>query len=144
MQEWRDALFLSYGLDTPDLPKFCDGRKTDYSIFHTLNCKKCGLVTAHHNEIHDGVADLDGKAFTPTHMHDNPLIFADSAMQITKEHPDGSTLPPSKNNSEATEKKGELLICDLWKNDTDSVHEICVMNTDAKYYLAKTPDKCLQ
>ena len=23
-QEWRDALFLLYGLDPPDLPKYCD------------------------------------------------------------------------------------------------------------------------
>ena len=24
-QEWRDAFFLRYGLDPPDLPKYCDG-----------------------------------------------------------------------------------------------------------------------
>ena len=24
-QEWRDALFLRYGLDPPDLPKYCNG-----------------------------------------------------------------------------------------------------------------------
>ena len=23
-QEWRDALFMQYGLDPPDLPKYCD------------------------------------------------------------------------------------------------------------------------
>ena len=25
VQEWQNVLFLMYGLDPPDLPKFCDG-----------------------------------------------------------------------------------------------------------------------
>ena len=39
-----------------------------------VDCKKGGLVTACHNELRDGVADLAGKTFTPSHMRDNPLI----------------------------------------------------------------------
>ena len=30
---------------------------------------------ARHDELHNGVADLAGKAFTPVHMRDNPKIF---------------------------------------------------------------------
>ena len=45
---------------------------------------------------------------------------------------------------EATEQKGDLLIRDLWQNGTDSVHDMRVVNTDAKSHLAKPPDKCLQ
>ena len=29
-------------------------------------------------------------------------------------------------------------------NGTNSVHNMRVVNTDAKYYLSKTPEKCLQ
>ena len=36
------------------------------------------------------------------------------------------------------------MICDLWQNRTDSIHDMPVVYTDAKYYLAKTPEKCLQ
>ena len=36
-QEWRDALFLRYGLDSPDLPKLCDGCNTNLSIFLSLD-----------------------------------------------------------------------------------------------------------
>ena len=50
-QELLDALFLRYVLDPPDLPKFCDGCNTAFSIFRTLDFKKGGLVTARHNEI---------------------------------------------------------------------------------------------
>ena len=44
---------------------------------------------------------------------------------------------------EATVHKGDLLIRYLWKNGTDSVHNIRVMNIDAKSHLAKTLEKCL-
>ena len=36
------------------------------------------------------------------------------------------------------------MIRDLWQNGTNSVHDIRVMNTDAKYHLSMTPGKCLQ
>ena len=73
-QEWRDALFLRYGLDPPDLPTHCDGCEERFTISHALDFKKGCLVTERHNELLDGVADLSGKAFTPAHVRDNPLI----------------------------------------------------------------------
>ena len=84
--EWRDALFLLYGLEPPDLPRYCDGCNATFSICHALECKWGGLVTAHHNELCDGAADLSGKAFTPSHLRDDPLIFAGCAMKIPKEN----------------------------------------------------------
>ena len=41
--------------------------------------------------------------------------------------------------SEATEQKGGLMIRDLWDNYTNSVNDMRVVNTDAKYYLTKIP-----
>ena len=75
-QEWRDALFLMYGLEPPDLPKYCDGCEALFTISHALDCKKGNLVTARHNKFCDGVADLAGKAFTPSHERDDPLIYS--------------------------------------------------------------------
>ena len=48
-QEWRDALFLQYVVDLPELPHYCDGCSTNFSICHALNCKRGGLVTARNN-----------------------------------------------------------------------------------------------
>ena len=36
-QEWRDALFLRYVLDPPDLPKYCDGCQARFLINHALD-----------------------------------------------------------------------------------------------------------
>ena len=57
-QEWRNALFLWYGLESPDLPTHCDGCQAKFSISHALECKKGGLATARHNNLCDGVAYL--------------------------------------------------------------------------------------
>ena len=48
-----------------------------------------------HNDLRDRVTELDGKAFTSTHMRSG------CAVQSTKAHPSGSTHPPLK-KSEAT------------------------------------------
>ena len=146
-QEWCDALFLRYGLEPPDLPKYCDGCEARFSISHALDCKKVGLVTARHNELRDVVADLAGTAFTPSHVRGDPFIYSGRAVSRTKPTPAGSTKPKPTSETpaapEVTEQKGDLLIQDLWQQGTDSFHDMCVVNTDALIYLKKAPEKCL-
>ena len=64
-KEWRDSLFLGYGLNPPDLPHYCDGCNTKFSIYNAFDCKKGGLLMARDNNLRDGVVNLIGKAFTP-------------------------------------------------------------------------------
>ena len=80
----------SYGLDPPDLPTHCDGFQAKFLISHAPYCKKGGLVTARHNELRDRVADLAGKAFTTSHVRDDPLIYSGCAMKRTKAAPAGA------------------------------------------------------
>ena len=44
---------------------------------------------------------------------------------------------------EVTEQKGDLIIRDLWQQGTDSVHDVCVVNTDALTHRKKYPEKCI-
>ena len=108
----------SMGWSPPDLPSQCDGCDAKFTISHALDCKKGGLVTARHNELRDGVADLAGKACTPAHVRDDPLIYSGRTMSRTKPKPAGSklTTPPDATTAapEVTEQKGDLLIQDLW------------------------------
>ena len=55
-QEWRNALFISYGIEPLDLPFHCDVCNDKFSICHFLDCKKGRLITIRYNEIRDGVA----------------------------------------------------------------------------------------
>ena len=100
-QEWHDALFLRYGLEPPELPTHCDGCEARFTISHALDCKKGGLVTARHNELRDGVADLNGKAFTPAHVREQSLIYSGRAMSRTKPKPAGSNLTKSTDETTA-------------------------------------------
>ena len=115
-QEWHDALFLSYGLDHPDLPTYCDGCNSKFTICHAFDYKRDGLVTASHNDLRDRVADLAGKPFTPSHVRDDQLIFAGCAVKRMQAKPAGASgtadwdvAPPPA----ASKQKGKLLICDL-------------------------------
>ena len=90
-QEWRDTLFLRYGLEPPDLPKYCDSCNAKFTSYHALDCKKGGLVTAHRNDIWDRVADLVSKAFTLSHVRNDPLIFAGCDIKRPKAKPDGTS-----------------------------------------------------
>ena len=145
-QEWRDALFLRYGLEPPDLPTYFDGCQAKFSIIHTLDCKKGGLAMARHNELRDGVADLAGKSFTPSHVRDNPFIYSGCAVKRTKATPAGASGNSSQlvaQLPEVTEQKGDLFIRDLWQQGTDSVHDMRVVNTDTPTHQKKDPEKCL-
>ena len=71
---------------------------------------------AHYNNVRDGVADLDGKDFTPSHMRDNPLIFAGCAVKRLKAKPSRTQKTAVLENThplEATEQNEDLLIRDL-------------------------------
>ena len=115
-QEWRYALFLKYGLEPSDFPNYCDGCNAKFSICHTLDCKRGSLVTLHHNELRDWVTDLARKAFTPSHVLNNPLIFASCVVKRPKAKPSRTTCSTDGNKAltpEATEQKGDLLIRNL-------------------------------
>ena len=145
-QEWRDALLLRYGLEPPDLPKYCDGCQTKFSVSHSLDCKKGGLITACHNKIHDGVSDLAGKYLTPSHVCNDPLIYLGRAVKRMKATPARKNEDSGQTTSqppEVTEQKGYLLIRDLWQQGTNSVHDMSVVNTDDPTNQKKDPEKCL-
>ena len=146
-QERRNDLFLRYGLEPPDLPTYCDGYQSKFPTSHTLDCKKGGLVTARHNDLRDGLVDLAGKAFTPSHVRDGPLIYSGRAVKKTKAAPAGANRDSGQTTAqppEATEQKRDLLIQDLCQQGTKIVHHMRVVNTDAPTHQKKNPEKCLQ
>ena len=59
---------------------------------------------ARHNELCDGVTDLAGKAFTPSHVRNDPIIYQGCAVKRTKAKPAGTsdTLDPDDTPPEAT------------------------------------------
>ena len=84
---------------------------------------------------------------SPSHVRNKPLILAGCAVKKPKENTAQSkatTVPSTRPPLEAMEQKGDLLIHDLWNNETESVHDMHVVNKYANSHSAKTPEKCLQ
>ena len=79
-----------------------------------------------------------------TNMRNDPVNFKGCSIQRLKSQTAGNTPSLTKNNTETTEHKEDLMIRDLYQNRTDSVHGICVFSTDNKSYLEKKSGKCLQ
>ena len=91
--------------------------------------QKGGLITTHQNELYYGVANLAGKAFTPLHVHDDPLIYPGHAVREGK---DLTKNLPSLGDK--MEQKGDLLVQNLWQRGIDSIHDMYTMNTSDLYY----------
>ena len=76
-----------------------------------------------HNELHDGVADLAVKAFTPSCLCDDALIHQVCAVREEKSH---SVVSPPKKSPETTgnlEQKGDLITHEICQRGTDSIHD---------------------
>ena len=104
--------------------------------------KSLTRVSVRNKRTRQTVADLAGKAFTPSHVRNDPLIYSGRAVRRTKPTLAGSDkTKPSEQPAapEVTEQKDDLLIQDLWQQGTDSAHDMRVLNTDALTYQSKAP-----
>ena len=45
------------------MPSVCDGCGELFTLGHALDCKKGGLVTQRHNEVHDALGDMAALAY---------------------------------------------------------------------------------
>ena len=45
------------------MPSVCDGCSSGFSLFHTLDCCKVGMVTQCHNKVRDALGDLVALAY---------------------------------------------------------------------------------
>ena len=71
-------------------------------------------------------------------------------MQSVKAQPDShlkgssTTLNKPPNNMDDYVKKGKFIIWDLWKNGTNIIHDMLVVNSGAYLYLHNSPEKVLK
>ena len=83
-QQFCDALCLQYHRPLSLLPASCDGCG-DFSLTHTLDCRKGGLVTQRHNEVRDALGDLTALGYREVVRepivcdgdNDSPALIAD-------------------------------------------------------------------
>ena len=139
----RNTLFLRYCVYPPYTPPHCDGCNAAFSICHVLDCNKGGLITTGHIKLPDEVSDLAGKAFTHYCVRYYHLIHPCFYVQEGKEKPKGSLPKNPCDEKDMSKQKLDLLIHEIWKRGTDSIHEMHVVNTDYLYHQKKLQEKFL-
>ena len=114
--EFRDALHLRYCRTPPNLHTRCDGCGAKFSIAHGIECKKGGLVIQITDEIKFELQDLAASALIPSVVRDEPQIFSGRSADVEE----------TEETSTPTEERGDLLISNLWKHQTDCILDVRV------------------
>lgn len=148
--EFRDGLSLRYNLEPKNLPDICDGCGMKFTSGHALQCRTGGLIIARHNDIKDELAELCGRVFKPSEIHDEPAITHGRAQRF--QHPSPATQDSSTSSSpphtllplENDEDRGDLNIRGFWKPRHECIIDVRVVDTDAPSYTTRKPESVLR
>jgi hypothetical protein len=134
-EEFQDGIRLRYMKIPNNLPTKCDGCNSDFSVGHAHQCKKGGLVIRRHDEINYELANLMRLAFKKSTVRAEPRIFNGSPAT------DSETSSPTV---DASGERGDLLVRGFWENGMDAIIDVRVVDTDAKSYNSRAPEKVLK
>jgi len=120
-QEFCDVISLRYRKHLLNVPSSCDGCDAPFSLDHALICRKGGLIIQCHNEVRHAVGDL---ATLVWGWIVSELVVRDASAD------------------------SEALIVDLgargvWEPQAMVLFDICVVHTDARFYLSYSPGAVL-
>jgi len=120
--EFRDALCLRYAKPLINVPPICDGCGSVFTVTHSLDCKKGGLITQRHNEVRDLLHDL------------STIVWH----QVIKE----PIIQESSPNQEAL--IGDLSARGVWQPQATAVFDIRDIDSDAPSYLSRPVESVLK
>ena len=95
-----------------------------------FECKKGGLIIQRHDEIKLELQDLAARALIPSVVHDEPQIYRGRSTNVEE----------TEEMSTPTEEHGDLLIRNIWKNQTDGILDVLITNLDAPSNFHRKPE----
>ena len=104
------------------VPSICDGCGASFDLSHALICRKGGLVTQRHNEIHDALGDLSSLAWSQ--VKKEPIV---------KEADESSGSPALV---------ADLSVRGVWVPQAEVLFGVRVIDTDAQSYLDRSTLGC--
>ena len=140
LQEWHDNLSLRYGKTPRGLPRRCDGCGAGFTVEHGLSCKKGGLVSIRHDDVHDEWAHLCGLALTSSRVTTEPLIHYGDGMGASL----GGTTGNRNGNTLGEEARGDVSAHGFWQKGRSTIFDVQITDTDSKSYGNTASDKLLE
>ncbi|KAL7478385.1 hypothetical protein ACHAW6_004169, partial [Cyclotella cf. meneghiniana] len=128
--EWHDNVSIRYGWRPLALPDRCDGCGDGFTVEHGLNCKKGGLVSIRHDDVHDEWAHLCSLSLSSSCLTVEPTIFYGggvTAGQSSKHLTQGD-------NHLGDDARGDILTHGFWQRARGTIFDICLCDTDARSY----------
>ena len=104
----------------------CDGCGSNFDLSHALFCKKGGLVTRHHSEIRDAIANASSLVWNQIRIE--PIVRDLEAN--------------TSDNSPAL--FADIGICSVWLPQVEELMDVRVVDTDSQSYLDHLPKEVLK
>ena len=116
-----------------NLQRKCGSCATSFNVCHRLSCRKWGLVIAIHNEVGDKFLYLSQLAFHYACVWDEPFIHQSHIIW------EGDI----RQGSDRLDTRGDVLIWEWWKWQTDYIINVKLGNADADTYRFEPMDNIL-
>ena len=153
-QEWRDGIFLRYGITPENVPALCDGCNRPNDLNHALNCMHGGLVHLRHNEIRQELAAIACEVFQPSAITIEPALSHIPAQTVPLgQHIHQLPIPDHRApidppvcptvHAAYTQERGDLAIRGLFERGTNAVIDVRITNLDSLSAHTKDPAKVL-
>ncbi|KAL7475639.1 hypothetical protein ACHAW6_001560 [Cyclotella cf. meneghiniana] len=128
--EWHDNVSIRYGWRPHPLPNRCNGCGDRFTVEHGLNCKKGGLVSIRHDDVHDKWAHLCSLSLSSSRITIEPTIFYGGGMTAGQrsEHPTHGV------NHLGDEACGDVLAHGFWQRARGTIFDIRLCDMDAWSY----------
>ncbi|MGL5814518.1 MAG: reverse transcriptase domain-containing protein, partial [Aeromonas sp.] len=141
-QEWRDGLYIRFGITPSHIPATCDGCNCPNDINHALNCLHGGLVHLRHNEIRQELAAIACEVFEASAITIEPSLALTAAPSVPLGQPiyvDPLPAPPHPTDppattpapTPATHDRGDIAIRGLFERGTNAIIDVRITNLDS-------------
>ena len=121
--EFRDSIFLRYGWEIPNTPRFCSCGKRN-SLNHILNCKNGGYANYRHDNVRNAIAEYLRQICKDVTIE--PHLIPIEAEQFQQ-----------KGNN-ADKARLDIAARGLWSTFERTLTDVRIFNPNSESYLAQT------
>ncbi|KAL7474262.1 hypothetical protein ACHAW6_001506 [Cyclotella cf. meneghiniana] len=138
--EWHDNVSIRYGWRPLALPDRCDGCGEGFTVEHGLNCKKGGLVSIRHDDVHNEWARLCSLSLSSSRVTIEPTIFYGGGVTAGQRSVHHTPVA----NHLGDEVRGDVLAHGFWQRARGTILDIRLCDTDAQSYGNMDSSKILE